>query len=55
MVYMITYLISCVFSILSFILIFFIGDTIDYNKFKTIGDNIELIKEKNDNNDEEKK
>ena len=54
-VYMITYLISCGFSILSFILIFFIGDTIDYNKFKTIGDNIELIKEKNDNNDEEKK
>ncbi len=54
-VYMITYLISCGFSILSFILIFFIGDTIDYNKFKTIGDNIELIKEKKDNNDEEKK
>ena len=57
-VYMITYLFSCGCSIISFILCFFIGDTIDYDKYKTIDKKIELMKDnKNeivDNNETEK-
>ena len=48
-VYLITYLISCGCSILSLILCFFIGDTIDYEKYKTIDKKIELM---NDNKNE---
>ena len=44
-VFLITYLISCGFSILSLILCFFIGDTIDYDKYKTIDKKIELMNE----------
>ena len=56
-VYLITYLISCGCSIISFILCFFIGDTIDYEKYKIIDKKIELMNEnKNeitDNNETE--
>ena len=48
-VYLITYLISCGCSIISFILCFFIGDTIDYEKYKIIDKKIELM---NDNKNE---
>ena len=44
-VYLITYLISCGCSIISLILCFFIGDSIDYDKYKTIDKKIELMNE----------